>query len=106
MATQEQLESRLEKQMQELEKTKKKLKAKKKEEKEAKRKLDTKHKILLGGTVLSVLGREYIEGDEQRLRDFLQRQDERGGYFTSAMNKGISSSPTNPADEPDAPRPF
>ena len=42
----------------------------------------------VGGAVESVLGRELTrEGDIDRLIAFLRNQNERGGYFTSAMNK-------------------
>ena len=40
----------------------------------------------MGGTIYSVLGREYAEGDIERLAAFLKGQDNRGGYFTKAMN--------------------
>lgn len=51
-----------------------------------KRKKETRQKIILGGAVLSVLGREYQDGDEQRLISFLKSQDMRGNYFSKAMN--------------------
>ena len=50
------------------------------------RKKETRQKIILGGAVLSVLGREYHEGDEQRLIAFLKAQDMRGNYFSKAMD--------------------
>lgn len=61
---------------------KKKLEARASQEK---RKADTHNKIVLGGAVLSVLGREYHEGDEERLIAFLKAQNQRGNYFASAM---------------------
>ncbi len=61
----------------------KKLKAKKSAED---RKIRTRHLIEVGGTIYSVLGREFVEGDVERLTAFLKGQDNRGGYFTKAMN--------------------
>lgn len=51
----------------------------------ATRKQDAHQKILLGGAVLSILGRAYAEGDEGRLIAFLKSQEERGQYFSKAM---------------------
>lgn len=61
----------------------KKLRAKKSTEE---RKIRTRHLIEVGGTIYSVLGREFVEGDVERLAAFLKGQDNRGGYFTKAMN--------------------
>ena len=76
----------LEKKQQDLKAEKQKLIAKHKEEE---RKRDAHEKILLGGAVLSVLGRPYIEGDEKRLQEFLEKQERNGKYFTSAMNRNL-----------------
>ena len=54
----------------------------------------TKHLIEMGGTIYSVLGREYAEGDIERLAAFLKGQDNRGGYFTKAMNDFPTDSET------------
>lgn len=41
----------------------------------------------VGGAVESVLGREMTrEGDIERLMAFLRNQNDRGGYFSRAMN--------------------
>lgn len=83
--TQAEMEADILKQQQKLEEMKKKLAAAKKREAEEKRKADAHNKIVLGGAVLSVLGREYADGDENRLIAFLKNQNERGGYFDKAM---------------------
>lgn len=76
----------LEKKQAELKEAKKKLIAQHTKEE---RKKDTHNKIVLGATVLSVLGRTYIDGDEKRLIEFLKGQEERGGFFSSAMNRNL-----------------
>lgn len=76
----------LEKKQAELKEEKKKLIA---QHKKDERKKDAHNKILLGATVLSVLGRSYIDGDEKRLMDFLAKQERNGKYFTSAMNRNL-----------------
>lgn len=73
---------------------KKKLEARASQEK---RKADTHNKIVLGGAVLSVLGREYHEGDEERLIAFLKAQNQRGNYFASAMQ--IPSNEAKPSNQ-------
>ena len=70
----------IEEQLVQLQKKQKELKE---QEKRAKR---TKHLIEMGGTIYSILGREYVEGDIERLAAFLKGQDNRGGYFSKAMN--------------------
>lgn len=52
------------------------------------RKKEAHRKIVIGGAVESVLGRP-IEGDEDinRLITFLKKQEERGRYFSRAMNE-------------------
>lgn len=74
----------------ELQEKQKKLKAEEKklkaQQSAEKRKVRTKHLIELGGAVLSVLGREYEDGDVDRLIAFLKQQDNRGNYFSKAMN--------------------
>ncbi|MDD6825416.1 MAG: relaxasome subunit MobC [Oscillospiraceae bacterium] len=56
-----------------------------------KRKLRTKHLIEMGGTIYSILGREFIEGDIERLTAFLKGQENRGEYFSKAMNECTGS---------------
>ncbi len=63
----------------------------KSQETEKARKLRTRRLINLGGIIYSVLGREYADGDEERLKMFLEMQDKRGNYFSSAMNKDIGN---------------
>jgi hypothetical protein len=49
------------------------------------RKADTHHKIQLGGAVIKMLNRPFVDGDVERLIKFLQLQEDRGSYFTKAM---------------------
>ena len=73
----------LQKKQKELKEQEKRLRARKTKEERAKR---TKHLIEMGGTIYSILGREFVEGDIERLAAFLKGQDNRGGYFSKAMN--------------------
>ena len=57
--------------------------------KEEERKKRTRRLIEIGGSVESVLGRAFEEGDIIRLMNFLKDQNERGNYFTLAMEKPI-----------------
>ena len=52
------------------------------------RKKEAHRKIVVGGAVESVLGRP-VEGDEDinRLITFLKKQEERGKFFSKAMNE-------------------
>lgn len=43
--------------------------------------------IKAGAEVQSVLGRKLEEGDAERLRRFLDKQEMNGHFFTKAMNK-------------------
>ena len=45
--------------------------------------------IEIGAVVESVLGREFSEGDNIRLMNFLKSQNERGNYFNAAMQKPV-----------------
>ncbi len=74
----------LQKKQKQLKEQEKQLKAKRTQDERKKR---TKHLIEIGGTVYSVLGRDYCEGDVERLVKFLRGQDSRGNYFTDAMNE-------------------
>ncbi len=58
-----------------------------KQEKERDRKERTRRLIQIGGAVESVLGRGFVEGDVERLMDFLRMQERNGYYFSNAMNK-------------------
>lgn len=73
----------LQRKQKELKEQEKRLKAKKSKEERARR---TKHFIEMGGTIYNILGREFVEGDIERLAAFLKGQDSRGGYFSKAMN--------------------
>ena len=67
------------------EERKKQLERKKKEED---RKARTHSLIVIGGVVSSVLNRDFVEGDDMRLMNFLKQQERNGNYFSKAMNKG------------------
>ena len=67
----------------ELQEKQKQLKAQKSADERKKR---TRHLIEIGGAVYSVLGREYTDGDIERLVAFLKGQNQRGGFFNKAMN--------------------
>ena len=56
-------------------------------EREKERKARTKRLIEIGGAVESVLGRPIEKEDLPLLIDFLQRQEERGNYFSNAMKR-------------------
>ena len=60
-----------------------------KQKKEADRKARTRMLIEIGGTVESVLGREFTDGDNIRLMNFLKAQERNGKYFTKAMEKEL-----------------
>lgn len=83
----------LQKKQKELKEQEKRLRARKSKEERAKR---TKHLIEMGGTIYSILGREYVEGDIERLAAFLKGQDSRGGYFSKAMNDFPAAPVTDP----------
>ena len=57
------------------------------ENKKKRRQLDAHNKIVMGGVVRSVLGRDFEEGDDRRLFYFLKMQERNGHYFTKAMNR-------------------
>ncbi|MCR5110252.1 MAG: DUF3847 domain-containing protein [Ruminococcus sp.] len=83
----------LQKKQKELKEQEKRLRARKSKEERAKR---TKHLIEMGGTIYSILGREFVEGDIERLAAFLKGQDNRGGYFSKAMNDFPTATGTDP----------
>ena len=58
-----------------------------KRKKEEERRARTHRLITIGGVVSSVLGRDFVEGDDMRLMNFLKQQERNGGYFSKAMNK-------------------
>ena len=59
-----------------------------KRKKEEERKARTHRLITIGGVVSSVLGRDFVEGDDIRLMNYLKQQERNGSYFSKAMNKG------------------
>ena len=59
-----------------------------KRKKEEERKARTHRLITIGGVVSFVLGRDFVEGDDIRLMNFLKQQERNGSYFSKAMNKG------------------
>ena len=60
-----------------------------KQKKEADRKARTKRLIEIGASVESVLGRDFRDGDNIRLMNFLKAQERNGKYFTKAMDKEL-----------------
>ena len=60
------------------------------------RQLDAHNKIVMGGVIRSVLGREFEEGDDRRLLYFLKMQERNGHYFTKAMNRRDLEENKNP----------
>ena len=54
------------------------------------RKARTHSLIVIGGVVASVLNRDFVDGDDMRLMNFLKQQERNGNYFSKAMNKGAS----------------
>ena len=72
-----------------------------KRKKEEERKARTHRLITIGGAVSAVLGRDFVEGDDMRLMNFLKQQERNGNYFSKAMNKGAPDTAKNDK-EPDA----
>ena len=66
-----------------IENRKKQLTARKDNEKQKAR---THHFCEIAGTLYKVLGRDFEDGDVERLENFLNGQEQRGGYFSKAMN--------------------
>ena len=62
---------------------KKQLTARKNDEKQKAR---THHFCEIAGTLYKVLGREFEDGDVERLENFLNGQEQWGDYFSKAMN--------------------
>ena len=65
------------------------LKMLEKKQKEADRKARTHRLITIGGVVEAVLGREFRDGDNKKLENFLRTQERNGRFFTKAMEKDI-----------------
>lgn len=81
--TKEQRLAELEEKQKQLKAQARKLKASISQEERKKR---TQLLIKAGGIITSVLGRDLVESDMERLAAFLKGQDSRGGYFSKAMN--------------------
>ena len=62
---------------------KKQLTARKDNEKQKAR---THHFCEIAGTLYKILGRDFEDGDVERLENFLNGQEQRGNYFSKAMN--------------------
>ena len=62
-----------------------------KQKKDADRKARTKRLIEIGASVESVLDREFKDGDNLRLMNFLKAQERNGKYFSKAMEKELPS---------------
>ena len=82
-ARQEKSMKRLEQSVMRIRASEKRLQA---ENKKKLRQLDAHNKIVMGGVIRSVLGREFEEGDDRRLFYFLKMQERNGHFFTKAMN--------------------
>ena len=46
----------------------------------------THHFCEIAGTLYKILGRDFEDGDVERLENFLNGQEQRGNYFSKAMN--------------------
>ena len=68
------------------------------ENKKKLRQLDAHNKIVMGGVIRSVLGRNFEEGDDRRLLFFLKMQERNGHYFTKAMNRRETSEKENASE--------
>ena len=66
------------------------------ENKKKLRQMDAHNKIVMGGVIRSVLGRDFEEGDDRRLLYFLKMQERNGHYFTKAMNRRDPEENKNP----------
>lgn len=89
--------SELQEKQKQLKAQEQKLKAKLAQDERKKR---TRHLIEVGAIVYKTLDRDFVDGDLERLAAFLKGQDNRGGYFTKAMND-FSNTPntTDPKKE-------
>jgi len=78
-----------EKKIEEMQKKQAEYKAREKQyrarQNQAERKARTKRLIEIGGAVESVLGRSIEKDDLPKLIHFLKAQEDRGGWFTKAM---------------------
>lgn len=88
-------ERTIEERIAELQKKQEQLKAKEKalkaKQSQQERKARTKRLIEIGGAVESVLGKPIPKEDLPKLINFLKQQEERGQYFSRAMNTSAPS---------------
>lgn len=75
--------AKLQEKQKQLKAQEKALKAKQSAEERKKR---TKRLIEIGATVENVLGRPIEQSDLPKLKEFLEQQENRGNYFSKAMN--------------------
>lgn len=50
------------------------------------RKKHTRNMVEIGELIYNILGRDYQNGDPERLTSFLKSQENRGNFFSKAMN--------------------
>lgn len=83
-AEEQKIKSELEAKKKQIQERKKKIVAQQKTEERKKR---TRNLIQMGGAIYSVLGDDFREGDVERLIAFLKAQEQRGCYFSKAMER-------------------
>lgn len=95
----------LEKKINHLKEEERRLKAKVKQEND---KLEKKNRMKVICRLYAMLGRNYAEGDEERLAAFFAGQEARGFWFSKAMNEGLdlpspkeSNASTSQTPDPD-----
>lgn len=69
-----------------------------KRQKEKERKERTKRLIQIGAIAEKILGRPFLDDDNIRFMNFLQKQETNGRYFTRAMNDNAPGTVTNAED--------
>ncbi len=62
-----------------------------KQQREKERKERTRRLIIIGGIAEKALGREFVPEDAERFEKFLYGQENRGGYYSKAMNVDVIS---------------
>ena len=71
--------------------------------KAADRNARTKRLVEIGAVAEKVLGREFMEGDNDRFMKFLKRQEYNGKFYSRAMNEQSESNPAESTAEPEEP---
>lgn len=69
-----------------------------KRQKEKERKERTRRLIQIGAIAEKILGRPFLDEDNIRFMNFLQKQEINGRYFTRAMNENASGTAVNVED--------